>query len=64
MKYGLESSGTQAPLARPSSNSKLQTRPFAREDALHQETRNCQAENKSLVMGSRWEPDTKTDCRS
>jgi hypothetical protein len=30
-----------------------------REGAPHQETRNCQSENKNLVMGSRWEPDTK-----
>jgi hypothetical protein len=47
---------------------KLQTRPLVREGAQHQETRNRQTEKKNLVMGSRWEPDTKTDwltdCRS
>jgi hypothetical protein len=50
-------------LARPRSNctSKLQTYPLVREDAPHQETRNRQRENKNLAMGSRWEPDTKTD---
>jgi hypothetical protein len=42
-------------------HSKLQTHPLVREGALHQETCNCQTENKNLVMGSRWEPDTKTD---
>jgi hypothetical protein len=40
---------------------KLQTRPLVREGALQQEIRNCQSENKNLVMGSRWEPDTKAD---
>jgi hypothetical protein len=52
-----------AVLARPRSNctSKLHTRPFVRVAAPHQETRNCQTENKNLVMGSRWEPDTKID---
>jgi hypothetical protein len=41
--------------------SKLQTHPLVRESAPHQEPRNCQTENKNLVMVSRWEPDTKTD---
>jgi hypothetical protein len=40
-------------LARPSSNSKLQTRHFVREGAPHQETRNCQTENKIWS----WAPD-------
>jgi hypothetical protein len=50
-------------LARTRNNctSKLQTHPLVREGATHQETRNRQTENKNLVMGSRWEPDTKTD---
>jgi hypothetical protein len=33
--------------------SKLQTRPLVREGPSQQETRNCQTENKNLVMGSR-----------
>jgi hypothetical protein len=41
--------------------SKLQTHPLVREDAPHQETRNYQTENKNMVTGYRWEPDTKTD---
>jgi hypothetical protein len=41
--------------------SKLQTRPLVREGAPQQETGNHQTENKNLVMGSRWETDTKTD---
>jgi hypothetical protein len=40
---------------------KLQMHPLVREGGTHQETRNRQTENKNLVMGSRWEPDTKTD---
>jgi hypothetical protein len=40
---------------------RVQTQLLIREAALHQETCNRQAENKRLVMGSRWEPDTKTD---
>jgi hypothetical protein len=49
-------------LSRPRSNctSKLQTHPLVRQGAPHQETGNCQTENKDLVIGSRWEPDTKT----
>jgi hypothetical protein len=43
------------------STSKLQTQPLVRDGAPHQETRNRQRENKNLVMGSIWEPDTKTD---
>jgi hypothetical protein len=35
--------------------------PLVREGASHQETRNRQTENKNLVMGYRWWPDTKTD---
>jgi hypothetical protein len=42
--------------------SKLQTRPLV-EGAPYQETSNRQTENKNLVMSSRWEPDTKTDCQ-
>jgi hypothetical protein len=41
--------------------SKLQTHTLVREGAPQQETCNCHAENKNLVMGSRWEPDIKTD---
>jgi hypothetical protein len=41
--------------------SKLQTRPLIKEGATYEETRNRQTGNKNLVMGSRWEPDTKTD---
>jgi hypothetical protein len=47
--------------------SKLQTHPLLREGVQHQETHSCHIENKSLVIGSRWEPDTKawpTDRRS
>jgi hypothetical protein len=47
---------------------KLDTHPLVREGAPHKETRNRETENKNLVMGSRLEPDTKTDwltdCRS
>jgi hypothetical protein len=35
--------------------------PLVREGAPLQETRNRQKENRNLVMGSRWESDTKTD---
>jgi hypothetical protein len=51
-------------LGKPRSNCmcKLQTHPLVREGAQHQETHNCQTENKNLVMGSRWDPDAKTDC--
>jgi hypothetical protein len=40
-------------MARPRCNctSKLQAHPLFREGAPHQETRNCQTENKNLVMG-------------
>jgi hypothetical protein len=38
----------------------VQTHPLVREGAQHQETRNCQRENKNLVIGSRREPETKT----
>jgi hypothetical protein len=50
-------------LTRPRSNctSKLQTHPLVREGAAQQETRNRHRENKNLVMGSGWEPDTKID---
>jgi hypothetical protein len=50
-------------LARPRSTctNKLQTHPLVRESTPHQETHNYQTENKSLVTGSIWEPDTKTD---
>jgi hypothetical protein len=41
--------------------SKLQTRPLVREGAPHQETLKYHTEKKNLVMGSRWEPGTKTD---
>jgi hypothetical protein len=41
--------------------SKLQTNPLVREGVPHQETRNRQTENKNLVLGPRWEPDTKAD---
>jgi hypothetical protein len=41
--------------------SELPTRALVREGAQHQESRNCQTENKNLVMRCRWEPDTKTD---
>jgi hypothetical protein len=41
--------------------SKLQTRPFVREDVPDQGTCNCQIQRKNLVMSSRWEHDTKTD---
>jgi hypothetical protein len=34
--------------------SKLQTSPLVREGAPHQETCNCQRENKNLIMGSMW----------
>jgi hypothetical protein len=49
-------------LGRPRSHytSKLQTHPLVREGDPQQDTRNCQTENKNLVMGSSWEPDTKT----
>jgi hypothetical protein len=42
-------------LARPRSNctSKLHIHPLVREGALHQETHNCQTENKDLVISSR-----------
>jgi hypothetical protein len=40
---------------------KAQTHPLVREGAPQQESRNCQTDNKNLVMGSRWEPETKTD---
>jgi hypothetical protein len=41
--------------------SKLQTHPLVREGAPYQETRNRQRDKRNLVMGSRWDPDTKTD---
>jgi hypothetical protein len=40
---------------------KDQTRLLVKEGAPHQDNRNCQTENKNVVMGSRWEPDTETD---
>jgi hypothetical protein len=46
VKYGLDSCGTRnknTVLTRPSSNSKLQTRPLAREGATHKYIRNCLA---------------------
>jgi hypothetical protein len=54
---------TVTALVRPRSNctTKLQTYPLVREGAPHQETRNFQTETKTLVMGSRWEPDTRID---
>jgi hypothetical protein len=44
--------------ASPRSNctTKLQTHPVIKEGSPHQET-----EHKNLVMGFKWEPDTKTD---
>jgi hypothetical protein len=41
--------------------SKLQAHSLIRDGASHQETRSCQTENKYLIMGLRWKPDTKTD---
>jgi hypothetical protein len=42
--------------------SKLQTHPLVREGAPQEKIRNCQTENKNMVMGSKREPDTtKTD---
>jgi hypothetical protein len=37
--------------------SELQTHPLVKEGAPQQETRNCQAEKKNLVLSSRWESD-------
>jgi hypothetical protein len=34
---------------------------FRKKIAPHQETSNCQTKNKNLVIGSRWESDTKID---
>jgi hypothetical protein len=39
----------------------LQTHPLVREGAPQQETRICQRENKNVVIGSRWEINTKTE---
>jgi hypothetical protein len=50
-------------LARPRSNctSTFQTHPLVREGAPYQEMRNYQTEKEYLVVGSIWEPGTKTD---
>jgi hypothetical protein len=53
-------------LARPSSNSKLQTRPFVREDAPHQDTRNLsdkkQKSGHELQMGARHQDRLAVGC--
>jgi hypothetical protein len=59
--WGFEPRVTALARSRSNCTSKLQTHPLVREGAPHQETRNHKTENKDLVMGSRWEPDTKTD---
>jgi hypothetical protein len=48
--------------ARHKSNctSKLQTHALVREGSQRQENLSCQTENKNLVLGSRWETNTKT----
>jgi hypothetical protein len=49
-------------LARPRSRtSKVQTNLLIREGAPYQDTRNRHRDKRNLVMGSRWDPDMKTD---
>jgi hypothetical protein len=65
---GLGPSSDCAGTARGNCTSRFQTRPLIREGAPLQETGICHAEKNNLVMGFRWEPDTKiewpTDRRS